>query len=135
MVVDGLVNSLALLQRLHLQAVNNRRYRSAGTRQTRTHPAHASSVQPTMHSRHAAKKVPTGPPTPHTHTHLGGHQVEVLGQGVQGGHVLDFAAGAVQGMVVIEADDGGHLGQQGVAVRVATCVCVPCVKPTLVIII
>lgn len=45
----------------------------------------------------------------------------MLGLGVQGGNTGSAAALAVQAVVVVQADHRGHLGDQGVAVRVAAC--------------
>eukprot|EP01083_Nonionella_stella_P288395 981374_1 len=42
------------------------------------------------------------------------HEVELLLGGVQGGEARDLAALAVVEMVIIEADDGGHVGDEGV---------------------
>jgi hypothetical protein len=49
------------------------------------------------------------------------HQVKVLGLGVQGGDAGLAAALAVEAVVVVQADDGGHVGDEGVAVGVAAC--------------
>ena len=68
-VVDGLVNSLPLLKRLHVLV----------------------------------------------------HELKVLCLGAQRSDVQRLAAIAVLCMVVVEADDGGHVADQRVAVRVATC--------------
>ena len=47
------------------------------------------------------------------------HEVEVLAALVERGDLLDLAAVAVVGVVVVEADDGGHVGDEGVGVGVA----------------
>lgn len=54
-------------------------------------------------------------------THLLVHELEVLGLGVQGCHLLPGAALPVQAVEVVQADDSGHVADQGVAIRVATC--------------
>ena len=51
--------------------------------------------------------------------HLGVHEVKVLCLGGQGRDVLLLATVAVQAVVVIQADDGGHVADQRVAVGVA----------------
>ena len=58
---------------------------------------------------------------PTNSSHLGVHQVKVLGLGVQGSHAGGGASLAVQGVVVIKADDGGGVRDEGVAVGVAAC--------------
>lgn len=47
------------------------------------------------------------------------HEVKVLRGGVQRSDALLLAAKAVKGVVVIEADDGRHLGDEGVGIGVA----------------
>lgn len=49
------------------------------------------------------------------------HEVKVLGLGVQGSDGCNLAAVPVQAMVVIQADHGGHVRDQGVGVGVAAC--------------
>ena len=49
------------------------------------------------------------------------HEVKVLRGGVERGHLSLLAAVAVQAVVVVEADDGGLLGDEGVGLGVAAC--------------
>mmetsp|Transcript_16818 Transcript_16818/g.40227 ORF Transcript_16818/g.40227 Transcript_16818/m.40227 type:complete len:217 (-) Transcript_16818:220-870(-) len=46
--------------------------------------------------------------------HVLEHEVELLLGGVERGEAGDLAAAAVVEMVVVEADDGGHVGHEGV---------------------
>lgn len=52
---------------------------------------------------------------------MGAHEVKVLGGRVESSHLLLLAAIAVQAMVVVQADDGGLFGDEGVGLRVAAC--------------
>ena len=47
------------------------------------------------------------------------HELKVLGLEAQSGDVQVLAASAVLRVVIIKADDSGHVADQGVAVRVA----------------
>eukprot|EP00955_Chlamydomonas_euryale_P056838 356567-Chlamydomonas_euryale.AAC.8 len=50
------------------------------------------------------------------------HEVEVLRLGVEGSHLRLLAAVAVKAVVVVQANNGGHVRQQGVGVGVAVCI-------------
>jgi hypothetical protein len=54
------------------------------------------------------------------YSHLLCHEVEVLCLRCQGGDSCCCTALAVQAVVVVQADNGGHVADQRVAVRVAT---------------
>lgn len=62
------------------------------------------------------------------------HELKVLGLEAQSSDVQVLAASAVLRVVIIKADDSGHVADQSVAVRVAACQRVPerVVSPSLI---
>jgi hypothetical protein len=53
-------------------------------------------------------------------TYLLIHEIEVLCLGVQGSDLLNLAAVTVEAVIIVKADDSGHVTNQGVAIGVAS---------------